>query len=54
MIKTIVETQTGKELRCQFDEEIGENETMIYSLRTEVMENPHWDFENNIFYDKLH
>ena len=25
---------------------------LIKALRTEPMENPYWDFENEVFYDK--
>ena len=25
---------------------------LIEALRTEPMENPYWDFENEVFYDK--
>jgi hypothetical protein len=54
MLVTIIEAKTGKELRAQFDyDEISENEIAIENLRTEPMENPYWDFENKIFYDKL-
>ncbi len=52
MIYTIINKNTGQELRCQFHEEIAEDEMMIQDLRTEDFENPFWDFENQIFYDK--
>ena len=34
-------------------DQIVENEMLIEALRTEPMENPYWDFENNVFYDKI-
>ena len=33
-------------------DQIAENEILIEALRTEPMENPYWDFENEVFYDK--
>ena len=51
-LKTIIDKETGKELRAQFHNEISENEMLINALRTEPMENPFWDFENEVFYDK--
>lgn len=53
MLRTVINKQTGQELRAQFDDFILENEMLIETLRTEVMENPYWDFENEIFYDKV-
>lgn len=53
MLRTVINKQTGQELRAQFDDFISENEMLIEPLRTEVMENPYWDFENEIFYDKV-
>ena len=32
---------------------MSENEMLIDDLRTEPMENPYWDFEKQIFYDKV-
>ena len=32
--------------------QIVENELLIEALRTKSMENPYWDFENEVFYDK--
>ncbi len=52
MLVTIVNKVTGQEIRAQFDEFISEEEMIIETLRTESMENPHWDFENQVFYDK--
>ena len=34
-------------------DQIVENEMLIEALRTEPMENPHWDFTQEIFYDKI-
>ena len=51
-LKTVIDKNTGQELRAQFHDQLSENEMLIDALRTEYMENPHWDFENEIFYDK--
>ena len=51
-LKTVIHKYTGKELRAQFHEEIAEDEMLIEALRTEPMENPYWDFEDEVFYDK--
>ena len=51
MLNTIIDKNTGKELRAQFHNEISENEMIIEELRTEFMENPYWDFDKKIFYD---
>jgi hypothetical protein len=53
MLKTVIDRNTGQELRAQFTNEISENEILIEELRTEFMENPYWDFEKKIFYDKI-
>lgn len=53
ILKTVIDKETGQELRAQFHNHIAENEMLIESLRTEPMENPYWDFENNVFYDKI-
>ena len=50
--KTVIDKHTGKELRAQSHDTTAENEMLIEALRTEPMENPFWDFENEIFYDK--
>lgn len=52
MLKTVIDKKTGKELRAQFHDQIAENEMLIKALRTEPMNNPYWDFDNEIFYDK--
>ena len=52
ILKTVIDKETGKELRAQFHDVIAENEMLIEALRTEPMENPHWDFQNEVFYDK--
>ena len=51
-LKTVIDKETGQELRAQFHYQIAENEMLIDALRTEYMEDPYWDFENNVFYDK--
>ena len=53
MLRTVINKQTGQELRAQFDDFILENEMLIETLRTEVMENPYWDFETQTFYDNI-
>lgn len=52
ILKTVIDKETGKELRAQFHDQIAENEMLIETLRTEPMNNPYWDFNNEIFYDK--
>jgi hypothetical protein len=52
MLKTVIDKQTGKERRAQFHDFISDDEMIIDELRTEDMENPHWDFDNEIFYSK--
>ena len=52
-LKTVIDKETGQELRAQFNDQIAENEMLIDALRTEYMENPYWNFENEIFYDKV-
>lgn len=52
MLRTVVNKYTGQEYRAQMDDFIGEDEVLIDALRTEFMENPYWDFDNKVFYDK--
>ena len=52
-LKTVIDKETGQELRAQFHYTIEENEMLIEALRTEPMENPYWDFDNEVFYDKI-
>lgn len=52
-LKTVIDKKTGQELRAQFHDQIAENEMLIEALRTEPMENPYWDFDNKVFYDKI-
>ena len=52
-LKTVIDKETGQELRAQFNDQIAEDEMLIDALRTEYMENPYWDFENEVFYDKI-
>ena len=51
-IYTIIDKVTSKELRCQFNiENISINEIAIINLRTEEIENPHFNFETKEFYN---
>lgn len=52
MLRTVIDKNSGKELRAQFDDFISNNEILIDDLRIEQMENPYWDFEKKKFYDK--
>ena len=52
ILKTVIDKETGQELRAQFHDQIAENEMLIEALRTEPMENPFWDFENEVLNDK--
>ena len=52
-LRTVINKHTGQELRAQFHDVIAEDEMLIEALRTEPMENPYWDFENDVFYDKI-
>lgn len=52
MLRTVVNKYTGQEYRAQMDDFIVEDEVLIDALRTEFMENPYWDFDNKVFYDK--
>ena len=54
MLKTVINKNTGQELRAQFTNEISENEMIIEELRTETMENPYWDFDKKIFKDNIY
>ena len=52
-LKTVIDKETGQELRAEFHDQIAENEMLIEALRTEPMENHYWDFVNEVFYDKI-
>ena len=52
ILKTVIDKETGQEFRAKFHDQIAENEMLIEALRTEPMENPYWDFVNEVFYDK--
>jgi hypothetical protein len=53
-MKTIIDKNTGQFLYCSMVEvELLENEIAIDELLTEEMENPHFDFEKRIFYNKI-
>lgn len=49
---TIIDATTGKVLFAKFDNEVLEGQVAIEVILTETMDNPHWDFENEIFYDR--
>lgn len=53
MMYTIIEKLTGKVLYVKFNNEVSEDQVAITQLRTIAMDNPYWDFENEIFYDKV-
>jgi len=53
MIYTIIEEAIGKELFAKFDNNVEAGQVAVTELRTEDMENPHFDFETRKFYDKL-
>lgn len=51
-MKTIIDRNTGKELYAANTKiQLAENEIAIDELRTEVMENPYFNFETRTFYD---
>jgi hypothetical protein len=50
-IYTIIDKATGRELYAKFDNEVSENEVVVEVLRTEPMENPHFDFETQTYYE---
>ncbi len=52
MLRTVIDKNTGKELRAQFHNLLANDEMFIDTLRTEDMANPYWDFNNEVFYDK--
>jgi hypothetical protein len=52
-IYTIIDKATGRELYAKFDNEVSDNEVAVEVLRTEAMENPHFDFETNTYYDLI-
>jgi hypothetical protein len=49
---TIIDN-SGKVLYCRHDFSPVAGEISISTLLTEPMHNPYWDFENEIFYDKV-
>ena len=53
MIYTIIDKNTGQELRAQFDKDVAENEVAVTELRTDFMENPYFNFLTREFYDKI-
>jgi hypothetical protein len=61
-IYTIVDKNTGQELRAMFESDMLEanpigkiesNEIAIEELRTEYMENPYFNFNTRTFYDNI-
>jgi hypothetical protein len=52
-IYTIIDKATGKELYAKFDNICNEDEVFTEVLRTEQMENPHFDFETETYYNKV-
>lgn len=48
----IIEKETGKELYYKADNVVLDTELAITVLRTEDMENPHFDFELKYWVDK--
>jgi hypothetical protein len=51
-IYTIIDKFTGQELRAEFNiNYLAENEIGIEELRTEIIENPYFDFKTRKFYD---
>lgn len=48
----IIEKETGKELYYKADNIVLETEVAVEELRTEDMDNPHFDFSTRKFYDK--
>jgi hypothetical protein len=53
MLYAILEKATGKELYYKHNNVVLDNEVAVEELRTEDMENPHFDFETRTFYDKI-
>jgi len=49
----ILEKETGKELYYKGDNEVLENEIAVTELRSEDMQNPHFNFETRTYYDKI-
>jgi hypothetical protein len=47
----IIEKETGKELYYKADNTVLDTELAITVLRNEYMENPHFDFETQTWYD---
>ena len=50
-IKTIIDRETGKEIGATIENICLDNEILINELRTEVMENPYFDFNTRTFYN---
>lgn len=52
MIYTIIQEATGKELFAKFDNQVEAGQVAVTELRTEDMDNPHFDFSTRKYYDK--
>lgn len=48
----IIDKATGKELYYKADNIVLETEVAVEELRTEDMQNPHFDFDTRKYYDK--
>lgn len=48
----IIDKATGKELYYKADSTVLETEVAVNELRTEDMQNPHFDFSTRKYYDK--
>lgn len=48
----IIDKATGKELYYKADNIVLETEVAVTELRTEDMQNPHFDFDTRKYYDK--
>lgn len=48
----IIDKATGRELYYKADNQVLDSEVAVEELRTEDMENPHFDFKTRQYYDK--
>lgn len=51
-LKTIINIETGKEIGATIDNNCLDTEILIDELRTEIMDNPYFDFTTRTFYNK--
>jgi hypothetical protein len=49
---TIIEITTGKVIIASVFDIVEEGQIAITAVLRESMQNPHWDFINEVFYDK--